>query len=76
VDLRAQAVVFVLRHDRPHLRHDGLGGGEPFGELRVDRFADLDVQSRHRTLGLFRLRMFPERPRDEPQVRGLVVGPL
>ncbi len=76
VDLRTQAVVFVLRHHRPHFGDDGFGSGEPLGELRVDRFADPDIQGCHRVLCLFLVGMLEDGPTNEAEIGGFIVGPL
>jgi len=76
VDLRPQAVVLVLRHHGPHLGDNGLGAGQPFRKLRVDRFADLDIQGCHRALCLFLPRMFPERSANEAEIGGFIVSSL
>ena len=76
MDLCAQAIVFVLRHYCPHFSNDGLGAGEPLGQLRVDRLAHLDIDGCYHPLCLFLLRVFPEGAGDESQVGDLVIGPL
>ena len=76
MDLRAQAVVFVLGHDHPHFGEDGLGSREPLGQLRMDRFAGLDVQGCHRALGLFLVGMLEDGPANEAEIGGFIVGSL
>src|SRR6266516_5811836 len=72
----ARRPAYLYCHDRPHLGDDGLGAGEPLGELRVDRLADLDVQGCHRALGLSLVGLLVDGPGDEAQIGGLVVGSL